>query len=171
LHRAGEILEYDCDLQLIALSNHCACGGTPRDQSHELRGARPCSCSSLARERYLKAADGPTGDRFDLLVSIRNDLRGPKTASVNLQLNALIQQISEMSKAFERSPEGIPPGLWRSDLAEAYLARNPAPPSLEEQWSPRKRHKVARLCATICASQQRESPHEQDWTEAHSLTA
>ncbi len=62
ISRTSATLTYPARFMLIAAMNPCPCGYFGSD--------RPCSCSPLQREHYLKKISGPLLDRMDLQVEV-----------------------------------------------------------------------------------------------------
>lgn len=63
LHRARGVTRYPARFQLVLAANPCPCGnawGTGAD----------CSCTALARRRYLTRLSGPVLDRIDMRVPV-----------------------------------------------------------------------------------------------------
>lgn len=63
LSRANGTVNYPAHFQLIAAANPCQCGylGSPK---------KPCSCTPMQRQSYLKRISGPIMDRIDLHVRV-----------------------------------------------------------------------------------------------------
>lgn len=68
IHRALAVARYPASFQLVLATNPCPCG-------HLGSRARPCTCSSLQRRRYLARLSGPLLDRIDIQVGMRSPTR------------------------------------------------------------------------------------------------
>ncbi len=89
LHRASGVARYPARFQLVLAANPCPCGragGTGVD----------CTCTPMARRRYLQRLSGPLLDRVDLQVHVQPvtraamdpDLRAEPTAVVAARVAA-----------------------------------------------------------------------------------
>ncbi len=67
LHRSGIHARYPASFQLVMASNPCPCGGR--------RGGRRCTCSSIARRRYMARLSGPLLDRMDIRIDVHTPTR------------------------------------------------------------------------------------------------
>jgi magnesium chelatase family protein len=61
--RAGRVLQYPADFQLLLAANSCPCGnlGNP---------AKTCLCSPLEIQRYWRKLGGPLLDRIDMRIPV-----------------------------------------------------------------------------------------------------
>lgn len=64
IHRANGVAHFPARFQLVLAANPCPCGryGTTDDD---------CSCTPIARRRYLARMSGPLLDRIDIRLSVR----------------------------------------------------------------------------------------------------
>ena len=64
IHRAMGAARFPARVQLVLAANPCPCGmASGKDDQ--------CSCSPMARRRYLARLSGPLLDRVDLQVEVR----------------------------------------------------------------------------------------------------
>ncbi|QWW18818.1 YifB family Mg chelatase-like AAA ATPase [Schaalia sp. 19OD2882] len=73
IHRARGHARYPARFQLVLASNPCPCGGGTR--------AKACTCTSLAKRRYMSRLSGPLLDRVDITVHMRAPTRADLFAS------------------------------------------------------------------------------------------
>ena len=64
VHRAGAIATFPANAQLVMAANPCPCGRQDDD-------ALDCTCTPMARRRYLGRLSGPLLDRVDLQIRVR----------------------------------------------------------------------------------------------------
>jgi magnesium chelatase family protein len=64
VHRAGSIATFPANTQLVLAANPCPCG---REDDDPLA----CTCTPIARRRYLGRLSGPLLDRVDLQIRVR----------------------------------------------------------------------------------------------------
>jgi magnesium chelatase family protein len=64
IHRTKAIARYPARFQLVMAANPCPCG---RASGH----GRDCTCTPMARRRYLRRLSGPLLDRVDLQIGVR----------------------------------------------------------------------------------------------------
>jgi magnesium chelatase family protein len=64
IHRANGVAAFPARFQLVLAANPCPCGryGSPDDE---------CTCTPIARRRYLARLSGPLLDRVDIRLSVR----------------------------------------------------------------------------------------------------
>ncbi len=64
VHRANGVAAFPARFQLVLAANPCPCGryGSPDDE---------CTCTPIARRRYLARLSGPLLDRVDIRLSVR----------------------------------------------------------------------------------------------------
>jgi magnesium chelatase family protein len=62
LARSGGVVRYPAHVQLVLAANPCPCASAAGD--------RACTCTPVARRRYLGRISGPLLDRIDLRVSL-----------------------------------------------------------------------------------------------------
>ena len=64
IHRAGGVATFPARFQLVLASNPCPCGryGSADDE---------CTCTPIARRRYLAKISGPLLDRVDIRLNVR----------------------------------------------------------------------------------------------------
>ncbi len=62
LARSGGVTRYPARVQLVLAANPCACSSPVGDQA--------CTCTAMARRRYLARLSGPLLDRIDLQVEL-----------------------------------------------------------------------------------------------------
>ncbi len=72
--RAGQMLRFPSNFQLIAATNPCRCGFW----NHSTKG---CTCSQVSRQRYRMKLSGPLLDRFDLTLPCPSPLGSEKKVS------------------------------------------------------------------------------------------
>jgi len=112
--RAGRVIRFPSDFQLIMAANPCPCGnlGIP---------GKTCLCTPEEIRRYWKKLGGPLLDRIDMRVAVvppgpSRLLRAQSISHSDLQkkvLNARIQQRERLQRAdarYARTNARIPPG-------------------------------------------------------------
>jgi magnesium chelatase family protein len=64
IHRANGVAAFPARFQLVLAANPCPCGryGSPDDE---------CTCTPIARRRYLARLSGPLLDRVDIRLNVR----------------------------------------------------------------------------------------------------
>ncbi|MFF1633750.1 YifB family Mg chelatase-like AAA ATPase [Leifsonia sp. NPDC058248] len=120
IHRAGGVATFPARFQLVLASNPCPCGryGSADDE---------CTCTPIARRRYLAKISGPLLDRVDIRLNVRRlglaAMRGSESAgdlgSAAASSAALRQRvIAARAVASERmagtawTRNGDVPGTW-----------------------------------------------------------
>ncbi|MDC4232958.1 YifB family Mg chelatase-like AAA ATPase [Actinomyces sp. B33] len=111
IHRSKIRARYPAKFQLVLASNPCPCGGSTR--------ARPCTCSSLARRRYMSRLSGPLLDRIDITVAMRAPTRadlavgpGPSSAQVRERVSAARQRARHRLASTPWRVNAELPGRW-----------------------------------------------------------
>ena len=110
--RAGKVLRYPADFQLILAANPCPCGNMGRPR-------KVCGCSLQDIQRYWRKLGAALLDRIDVRVPLRpaepREMMGPPgepSASVRRRVEAALElQVNRFSGlGFDRNAR-IPPGL------------------------------------------------------------
>ncbi|MFA5852493.1 MAG: YifB family Mg chelatase-like AAA ATPase [Spirochaetales bacterium] len=112
--RAGRILQYPADFQLVLAANSCPCGnlGNP---------AKACVCSPVEVQHYWKKMGGPLLDRIDMRIpvpvsSAANALGQPGQSQANLAKSVRRAVAIQMARTAERGGvfnSRLPPELVR----------------------------------------------------------
>jgi magnesium chelatase family protein len=113
IHRAMGAARFPARFQLVLAANPCPCGmgGGKGDQ---------CTCSSLARRRYLGRLSGPLLDRVDLQVEVaavsRAEMASPavpeSTATARLRIHSARAAALERLAGTGWTCNGEVPGAW-----------------------------------------------------------
>ena len=89
--RLATRVTFPARFQLVLAANPCPCGLAAG--AHGLRGASACTCTPMARIRYLGRLSGPLLDRVDLRIEMRPatraDLRGDRSTVEGTEVVAL----------------------------------------------------------------------------------
>lgn len=104
IHRAAGTALFPAKFQLVLAANPCSCG-------YAGSLAKPCTCTYVARRKYLSRLSGPVFDRIDIRLRIQPvriaEARGLEAANLSSQ-QAQEQVISARASAQERlSSHGI----------------------------------------------------------------
>lgn len=124
LHRARGVTRYPARFQLVLAANPCPCGkawGTGKD----------CSCTPLARRRYLTRLSGPVLDRVDMRLGVgpvdlatAGSVPGePSAVMAERVRHARERQGARFSDRSFRLNSQIPGPLLRRDFAPARADR------------------------------------------------
>ncbi|WP_088313376.1 YifB family Mg chelatase-like AAA ATPase [Kineosporia sp. R_H_3] len=113
IHRAQGALRFPAQVQLVLASNPCPCGMSSGT------GAE-CTCSSLARRRYLGRLSGPLLDRVDLHLEVLAVSRAEMALDVAPEPTAVVAARVAQARAAQRERlAGTPwssncevPGWW-----------------------------------------------------------
>lgn len=113
LHRARGAARYPARFQLVLAANPCPCG-------RAVGKGLTCTCSPLARRRYLARLSGPLLDRIDLQVEVRPPSRGSLTPVGEEGTSAAVAARVAAARARQRARlAGTPwrlnaevPGTW-----------------------------------------------------------
>lgn len=83
LHRVAGAAQYPAGFQLVMAANPCPCGnaGSPRQE---------CSCTPLARRRYLERLSGPLLDRIDIHIQVESPSRGALASAAPADSTAVV---------------------------------------------------------------------------------
>jgi magnesium chelatase family protein len=113
IHRAMGVARFPARFQLVMAANPCPCGMATGKGDQ-------CSCSPLARRRYLGRLSGPLLDRVDLQVEVRAVSRvqmaeptpPESTAQVAARVDAARAAQRERYAGLSWSLNGEVPGAW-----------------------------------------------------------
>ena len=85
--RAGRILQYPADFQLLLAANSCPCGnlGSP---------TKSCICSPIEIQRYWKRLGGPLLDRIDMRIPVMTPGSGDMLSSTGHSQADLVRQVN-----------------------------------------------------------------------------
>ncbi len=168
LARAGRIVRFPADFQLVLAANPCPCGNLGRD-------SKVCTCAIQDIQRYWRRLGGPLLDRIDLRVPLRpalaRDLLGPPgedSSAVRSRVEAArrIQARRYAGLGFLRNGR-IPPGL-----VERFCPLGPGVAAVLDRavdglsLSSRACHGILRVARTIADLEGREGLEEDDILEA-----
>ena len=104
IHRAGGVARYPARFQLVLAANPCPCGRA------SAKGA-DCTCTPMARRRYLHRLSGPLLDRVDLQVPVLSVTRAAMNPDVVGEGTAAVAARVESARAVQRDRwAGMP---WR----------------------------------------------------------
>lgn len=168
LARAGRVIRYPADFQLIMAANPCPCGNLGRS-------GKVCGCSRQDILRYWRKMGGPLLDRIDIRVPLRpadpHDLCGPPgetSALVRGRVEAaiLIQKCRYAELGFSRNSK-LPAGLLEKFCpldANAVLTFDRAVAKLS--LSSRACHSILRIARTIADLAKEETISEDSLLEA-----
>jgi len=95
IHRAGGVARYPARFQLVLAANPCPCG----------RGggsALECTCSPMARRRYLHRLSGPLLDRVDLQVQVLSVTRAAMDPETLAESTAVVAARVGAARAVQR---------------------------------------------------------------------
>ncbi len=111
LHRSGIHTRYPASFQLVMASNPCPCGGG--------RAGRHCTCSSVARRRYLARLSGPLLDRMDIRIDVHTPTRADMASCTTRDSETIRQRVSAARDRARHRLAGTPwvcnaqlPGAW-----------------------------------------------------------
>jgi magnesium chelatase family protein len=170
--RAGYLVRFPADFQLIIAANPCPCGQASS-------AGQRCTCTPMAIRRYAQRLSGPILDRIDIHVQMQQprhavqdllSIRGPTTKAVACRVRT----------ARDRQAVRLASTPWRlnADLPGRFLRRDlPKPEGLEllekavstGRLSARGVDKVLRLAWTLADLAGRDRPSKQDLTGAMGL--
>jgi len=166
--RAGRILRYPADFQLVLAANPCPCGNLGRDH-------KVCACSIQDIQRYWRKLGGALLDRIDIRVPLRpaepREIMGPPgetSASVRRRVSAAIgiQEGRFVGLGFGRNAR-IPAGLIERFCVLEHEALRSYELAVEKlSLSSRACHSVLRVARTIADLAGRESIPEEALLEA-----
>ncbi|WP_062297264.1 YifB family Mg chelatase-like AAA ATPase [Demequina maris] len=109
LHRAHGATRYPARFQLVLAANPCPCG-------HFAGTGEGCSCTALARRRYLGRLSGPLLDRIDIQVPVlaaaRSDEPGEPSAAAAARVAAARAAASERLAPHGWRTSAEAPGPW-----------------------------------------------------------
>lgn len=119
VHRANAVAEFPANVQLVLAANPCPCGQPDDDR---------CSCTPLARRRYLGRLSGPLLDRVDLRIRVhRMSAAGMRAAASGTSTaQALLRVLDARAAASER----LQGTAWRrnADVPGPWLRQPPRRP-------------------------------------------
>jgi len=166
--RAGRILRYPADFQLVLAANPCPCGNLGRDH-------KVCACSIQDIQRYWRKLGGALLDRIDIRVPLRpaepREIMGPpgeSSLSVQRRVSAAIdiQERRFAGLGFDRNAR-IPAGLVERFCILEHEALRSYELAVEKlSLSSRACHSVLRVARTIADLAERESIPEEALLEA-----
>ncbi|MDO4259627.1 MAG: YifB family Mg chelatase-like AAA ATPase [Actinomycetaceae bacterium] len=112
IHRARGHATYPASFQLVMAANPCPCGsGASR--------TKPCTCTSLARRRYLARLSGPLLDRVDITVPMRTPTASDLAATRHTTSAEVKERVTEARCRAAHRLAGTPwtlnrqvPGTW-----------------------------------------------------------
>ena len=166
--RAGRILRYPADFQLILAANPCPCGNLGRDH-------KVCACSIQDIQRYWRKLGGALLDRIDIRIPLRpaepREIMGPpgeSSVSVRKRVVAAIriQEARFAGLGFDRNAR-IPPGLVERFCVLEHEALRSYELAVEKlSLSSRACHSVLRVARTIADLSGHESIPEEALLEA-----
>lgn len=96
---------------LVAATNPCPCGG------EDERGN--CSCSAVARERYVRRLSGPLLDRFDLRVHLTRPSTAELTGSEPGECSAAVAERVNTVRQLSLARQGVVNAEISADMLES----------------------------------------------------
>lgn len=149
--RAGMILRYPADFQLIMAANSCPCGnlGNP---------AKTCLCSPLEIQRYWKRLGGPLLDRIDIRIPLSipdSNAVLDKPAWSQDQLHAMVNAAVAVQEKRSSPWDGVYNSRLSPDRIQQFCALTPRlqaefrAKAQELGFSMRACHSVLKLARTI----------------------
>jgi magnesium chelatase family protein len=104
IHRTRAVARYPARFQLVMAANPCPCGRAAGN-------GRDCTCSPLARRRYLRRLSGPLLDRVDLRITVRPVSRAAiRRVGLGESSEVVANRVAEARAAQHRRLVGTP---WR----------------------------------------------------------
>ncbi|HWK19449.1 MAG TPA: YifB family Mg chelatase-like AAA ATPase [Microbacteriaceae bacterium] len=125
IQRANATAHFPANVQLVLAANPCPCGRL---------GEAECSCTPMARRRYLGRLSGPLLDRVDLQLTVRRitatGLRAAAEPSGRVSTAAAARAVRDARAATVERLSGTP---WRrnADVPGSWLRARPRRPSRE----------------------------------------
>lgn len=168
IHRAAGTAKYPARFQLILAANPCPCGAV----------GQHCSCSSLARRRYLGRLSGPLLDRVDLHCEVwqvgRADLAtgsGESSAVVAERVREARAVAADRLSGTGWTLNGDVPGPWlrRHWGADRQLTADLDRAMERGQLTMRSADRVLRLAWTVADLAGRTAPTRSDIAQALAL--
>ena len=164
LHRARGMARYPARFQLVMAANPCPCGNGAGK-------ALGCTCSSLARRRYLGRISGPLLDRVDIRVDVPLPTRASMALAGEPEPTAAVA--ARVLSARRRAAERLALTPWRTNAAVSgsWLRENPMPGHATAEVgsaldrgtiSLRGMDRVLRLAWTLADLADRETPNRED---------
>lgn len=95
IHRAGGVARYPARFQLVLAANPCPCGRATG------KGA-DCTCTPMARRRYLHRLSGPLLDRVDLQVPVLSVTRAAMDPDALAESTAVVAARVGVARAVQR---------------------------------------------------------------------
>lgn len=141
--RAAGSVRLPASCQVLLAANACPCGAAGRSRSG-------CTCSSLARRRYLDRLSGPLLDRVDLRIAVSrpssSDLRGSAPEATQAVRARVVEARARMLARAGVVNARVPAARLLDDL-------RPQPAALRLLESvdtgPRGHHRILRLAWTL----------------------
>lgn len=143
--RSGLHVELPARFQLVLATNPCPCG-----RALDTSG-RPCTCTSIARRRYLARLEGPLLDRVDVRVTLRRPTVVELSDTGELESSA--QARERVAAARDRAAGRLVGTPWRTTAAvPAYEVRKawPVPPDLQNTLDEAARSKESVRGLDLC---------------------
>lgn len=168
LARAGRLLRFPADFQLVLAANPCPCGNLGRDH-------KVCTCSIQDIQRYWRRIGGPLLDRIDIRVPLRQadarDILGPPGESSSSVRDRVVAARAIQARRYAAMGFGrncrIPPGLVERFCHLEPGAGRVLGEAVEKLGlSSRACHGILRVARTIADLQARPGISEDDLLEA-----
>lgn len=171
LHRARGSARYPARFQLVLAANPCPCG-------KGVGKALDCTCTPLARRRYLSRLSGPLLDRVDLQVEVRAPTRVDLALSATPEPTAVVAgRVLSARRRAARRLQGTP---WRSnvEVSGSWLREHTAAGSIRADLdraldrgalSLRGLDRVLRVAWTLADLGERAAPDRDDVGQALAL--
>jgi magnesium chelatase family protein len=107
IQRAAGVVKYPAKIQLVMAANPCPCGRWTGQGDK-------CSCTPLARRRYMARISGPLLDRMDLHVNVRQ-VSGKQIFDQTLQVEDSAAVRKRVVEARRKQEERLKKTPWRSN--------------------------------------------------------
>lgn len=153
--RAGRVLQYPADFQLLMAANSCPCGnlGSP---------TKACICSPMEIQRYWKKLGGPLLDRIDMRIPVLIPDAASMLSSPGHCQADLVLEVEEASR-LQMARTAVFGGLYNSrlqpEMVKQYCGLSPEANELfrgraeELGLSMRACHSVLKIARTIADMQ------------------
>jgi magnesium chelatase family protein len=125
IHRAAGVARYPARFQLVLAANPCPCG-------RAVGKGTECTCSPVARRRYLHRLSGPLMDRVDLQVQVLPVTRAALSIAAPAEPSAVVATRVRQARAAQRERWAGTPWRLNAHVPGPRLRSGPwrCPPSV-----------------------------------------
>ncbi|MEE6296437.1 YifB family Mg chelatase-like AAA ATPase [Georgenia wangjunii] len=116
LHRARGTARYPARFQLVLAANPCPCGNAAGK-------GLSCTCTPMARRRYLARLSGPLLDRIDIQVDVAAVTRAVLSVSATPETSATVAERVRRARATQRARWAGMPWRTNAEVPGAWLRR------------------------------------------------